>query len=122
QRAVLLADGSVQQLSSAQFEERARRGWILPATPQQAARNQQVAAVRGAQFQPATVQPLPGNPGNPGNDPAAVPNFDARASKFGPEDNGVPAPLVPRARAFRIDIPREGQAFTFTKVLNLGGQ
>src|SRR5207247_8059130 len=62
-RAVLFADGSVQQMSSRKFEERSRLGWILPASPQQIAQNQQTAAVRGAQFQPATAQPLP--PGNP---------------------------------------------------------
>jgi len=65
-RAVLLADGSVQQLNSRQFEERSRLGWILRANPQQIAQNQQLAVVRGAQFQPATVQPLaPANPTTP---------------------------------------------------------
>src|SRR5882672_3170620 len=90
-RAVLLADGSVQQLTSAKFEELSRRGWIVSSTPQQVAQNQQVAAVHGAQLQPATVQTLPAN-----------------------------APVAPRLRSIRIEIPREGQAFTFTKVLNVG--
>ena len=91
-RAVLLADGSVQQLSNGKFEELSRRGWIVPSTPQQFAQNQQVAAIHGAQLQPATVQTLP--------------------------TDGAPA--APRLRSIRIEIPREGQAFTFTKVLNAG--
>jgi hypothetical protein len=90
-RAVLMADGSVQQITSAKFEELSRRGWIVPSTPQQIAQNQQVAAVHGAQLQPATVQILTAN-----------------------------APAKPRLRSIRIEIPREGQAFTFTKVLNAG--
>jgi hypothetical protein len=90
-RAVLMADGSVQQLRSAKFEELSRRGWIVPSTPQQVAQNQQVAAVHGAQLQPATVQTLPANTTG-----------------------------APRLRSIRIEIPREGQAFTFTKVLNAG--
>jgi Tfp pilus assembly protein FimT len=88
-RAVLLADGSVQQFSNAKFEELSRRGWIVPSTPQQVAQNQQVAAIHGAQLQPTAVQALP-------------------ASKTG----------APRLRSIRIEIPREGQAFTFTKVLS----
>jgi hypothetical protein len=113
-RAVLLADGSVQQLSSAKFAERAQRGWILPATPQQVVQNQQTAAVRGAQFQPATVQALavPGSAATLANQPPAA------TGAAGPIAV-APAPLTPRVRAIRIDIPREGQAFTFTKVLNM---
>jgi competence protein ComGC len=90
-RAVLLADGSVQQLSSGKFQDLARRGWIVSSTPQQVTQNQQLAAVHGAQLQPATVQTLPVN-----------------------------ATATPRLRSIRIEIPREGQAFTFTKVLNAG--
>jgi type II secretory pathway pseudopilin PulG len=99
-REVLLADGSVQQLSVSRFDEMARRGWILPVSGMQAALNQQLAAVRGAQFQPATAQPLP-----------AVPGSTETAT-------GLPA-AGPRIRSIRIDIPREGQAFAFTKVLHL---
>jgi len=90
-RAVLMADGSVQQVTSAKFEELSRRGWIVSSTPQQIAQNQQLAAVHGAQLQPATVQTL-----------------------------SAEAPAAPRLRSIRIEIPREGQAFTFTKVLNAG--
>src|SRR5206468_11252879 len=106
-RTVLLADGSVQQLSSRRFEERSRLGWILPANPQQIAQNQQLAAVRGAQFQPATAQPLP--TGNATNSASSSTQEAAAASVVGP-----------RVRSIHIDIPREGQAFTFTKVLNVG--
>jgi type II secretory pathway pseudopilin PulG len=105
-RAVLLADGSVQQMTSAQFEERSRRGWILPATAQQAAQNQQLAVVRGAQFQPVTAQPLTDVQPTPATGP-------------GGGESGMPAPVGPRVRSIRIDIPREGQAFAFTKVLHL---
>src|SRR6185369_14627876 len=96
-----------QQMTSAQFEERSRRGWILPATVQQSAQNQQLAAVRGAQFQRATAQPLTGAQ-------SALADVSGRAG-----DTGIPVPVVARVRAIRIDIPREGQAFAFTKVLHL---
>jgi type II secretory pathway pseudopilin PulG len=107
-RAVLFADGSVQQMSSERFAERSQRGWILPATGEQVAQNQQLAAVRGAQFQPATVQPLNATPAAAANQAVA------------PQERlpGAP-PAAPRIRSIHIDIPREGQAFTFTKVLNL---
>jgi hypothetical protein len=98
-RDALLADGSVQQFTSEKFEELERRGFILLATPQQAAQNQQLAAVRGAQFQSATGMETP----------AAG-------------QNGQPAMAGPRMRSIQIDIPREGQTFTFTKVLQLDKQ
>ncbi len=96
---VLLADGSVQQLTASRFDELQRRGLVLSATGQQIALNQQLAAVRGAQFQAATALPLPAQ---------------------SPTDSvtGLPA-AGPRIRSIRIEIPREGQAFAFTKVLHL---
>jgi len=95
-RDVVLADGSVQQLTASKFEALERRGLILPATAQQVAQNQQAAAVRGAQLQTAPVLA-------PAMDPAATPNANPR----------------PRMRSIRIDVPRQGQALTFTKVLHL---
>jgi hypothetical protein len=118
-RNVLLADGSVQRLTGAKFEELSRRGWIVPATAQQIAQNQQLAAVHGAQFQPATAQPLA--PVQPANGPA---NLTPTAPAAQPQPGVAPVPASggPRVRAIRIEIPREGQAFTFTKILNMGQQ
>src|ERR1051325_10676685 len=107
-RAVLFADGRVQQMTERQFEERSRLGWIIPSSTQQIAQNQQLAAVRGAQFQPVTAQPLPAvTPGNSGQVAATADNSAAFTQ------------VGPRIRSIHIDIPREGQAFTFTKVLNV---
>jgi type II secretory pathway pseudopilin PulG len=111
-RAVLLADGSVQQMSRARFEELARRGFIVPATAQQIAQNQQIAAVNSAQFQPATAQPLANIRPAVQTPAITVPGQTVAAA--------APLPAAPRVRSIRIDIPREGQSFTFTKVLNVG--
>ena len=95
-RNVLFADGSVQQMSGSKFAELERRGWIIQITAQQLAQNQQAAAVRTAQLEPA--QPAMAN-ATPGNGPIG------RAGVGG-------------IRSIHIEIPHEGQAFTFTKVLN----
>jgi type II secretory pathway pseudopilin PulG len=100
-RCVLFANGSVQQLNETRFSELTQRGFILLATPQQASQNQQANAVRQAQLPAA-------------NAPVAAP-AEAAATD---EANAAMA-LVPRGRSIRIDIPHEGQAFSFTKVLNL---
>ena len=105
-RDVLHADGSVQQMSLSKFEEQQRRGLIVSATGEQIAQNQQVAAVRGAQLQPATAQPLPN-----AQTPSAIANIQTTEE--------TRAPIGPRIRSIRIDIPREGQSFWFTKVLHL---
>jgi type II secretory pathway pseudopilin PulG len=101
-RAALFADGSVAQLTTRQFEEALQRGGLSPA---------QFAALNA-----------------PG--PAAIPTTSpaAAAMPAGPGGAVSMAALQPNApmsaglRALRIDLPRSGQRFTFTKVLKLGGE
>jgi type II secretory pathway pseudopilin PulG len=106
-RNVLLADGSVQQMSSGKFAELTRRGYILPATPAQIAQNRQNTAVRDAQL-PARGAAA----ANPAPQAVNVTNLMA----------GVAAAPKPGIRSIRIDLPRSGQLFIFTKVLNAGGE
>jgi type II secretory pathway pseudopilin PulG len=96
-RPVLLADGSVQQVNNERFAELSRRGFIVRVTPAQAAQNQQIAAVRAAQLPAAAVAQ---------NGSSAL----------------QPAPAAVGLRSIRIEIPRTGQLFTFTKVLNVGDE
>jgi prepilin-type processing-associated H-X9-DG protein len=112
-RGVLFADGHVEQVGNAKFEQLARRGWIIQANAQQIGQNQQLAAVRGAQLQAASIQPLPG---------AATANGQPIIAQAEGDANNAQPATGPRMRAIHIDIPKEGQAFVFTKVLNLGGE
>ena len=110
QRTVLLADGHVDGVSREKFAELERRGFILPATAQEIAQNQQAAAVRGAQSQ-ANGPPV-GIGGSPS--PSAAPTSPAQGAGV------VTETKASGVRSIRIDIPRTEQAFTFTKVLNAG--
>ena len=103
-RAVLLADGSVQQIRSEVFAQLARQGLIQPASPDETASNQQVAAVQRSQLPQA-------GPLSPAVDAQPAPGVSAQAP--------VGAAPGRAARAIRIELPRSGQAVTFTKVLNL---
>jgi hypothetical protein len=108
-RAVLLADGSVQSMNAERFAEASLHGFIKPLSPGQIAQNQQAFAVQHAQFQ----TPQPGG---------AMANANGAASGANPAPaiiGGGPAPIT-GAHSIRIEIPRAGQAFVFTKVLNIG--
>ena len=107
-RNVLMADGSVQQMSSEKFADLTRRGYIVPATPAEMAQNRQNAAVRGAQLPERQVIAV-----------NQAPQVNA------PATNAVAAALPPRpggVRSIRIDLPRAGELLVFTKVLNAGGE
>ncbi|MSU58863.1 MAG: hypothetical protein EXS35_11980 [Pedosphaera sp.] len=89
---VAFNDGSVQSVSASKFAEYAQRGLIRRVANEELARRHQTNAVMAHQFAAA---PAPANP---------------------------PVATTPRAsgpRAIRIEIPRTGNAFTFTKVLNV---
>ena len=90
---VLFADGSVQQMSAAKFAELAQRGLVR--SSQEVAQRQQAQAVQAAQLQHLAA-----------NQPATVPQPEAPTRP-------------PRLRSIRIELPREGNAFTFAKVLNI---
>lgn len=91
-RAVVFADGSVQQMTSEKFQEALQRDAAIPRAVT-AANPPPPPAGTNSRGQPA---------------PAAV----ATALPAKPAATGV--------RPFRIDVPRTGQAFNFTKVLNAG--
>src|SRR6185369_5549391 len=107
-RNVLMADGSVQQISSEKFADLTRRGYILPATPAEMAQNRQNAAVRQAQLPERQV--IAANQAPQANAPAT----NAVAAAPPPKPSGV--------RSIRIDLPRAGELLVFTKVLNAGGE
>ncbi len=90
---VLFADGSAQQMSAAKFAELAQRGLVR--SSQEVAQRQQAQAVQAAQLQHLAA-----------NQPAALSQPEAPTRP-------------PRLRSIRIELPREGNAFTFAKVLNI---
>jgi hypothetical protein len=123
-RAVVFADGSVQTMSAEKFQEALQRDAALPrvATAVTAAGAIQAPALSVNMPQPqaaAAAQPPPQDMAR------AVP-----MTHGGPMAGiGGAAPIVtapqPKAtatgvRPIRIEVPRTGQSFTFTKVLNAG--
>lgn len=133
-RMVLFADGRVEQLSRERFEELARRGLVVMATEEERAHAAQVAAVQRAQDRTAVGVREGEVPSQEGvkHIPAAL--ALAPALTLGGGGGGgtsflgrvVPSESAPAAkptaagvRSIRIDIPRAGQAFVFTKVLNV---
>src|SRR5439155_4329982 len=97
-RAVLFGDGSVAQLSAHQFEEALQRGGMTPG---------ELAAVHSA---PPASTPVPMLG-------AAVPRgLGGTVRPIVPQVN---PPAAHGLRSLRIDLPRTGQKFTFTKVLKL---
>ncbi len=124
-RLVLFADGRIETVSRQRFDELARRGFIVYATEEERAQAAQTEAIRrAAQVTPVPArsipEPLPGSAMayrvEPPGAPAEVPALAAA---------GVVQPIQPPQvmaagiRPIRIDIPRAGQAFVFTKVLNV---
>jgi type II secretory pathway pseudopilin PulG len=87
---VLFADGSVQTMSAAQFGQLSQRGLVQLATPQQVVLSQQQAAVAQAQL-PAQA-PMAGH---------------------------TPGATTPPRRSIRIELPRTGEPFVFTRALNI---
>jgi type II secretory pathway pseudopilin PulG len=136
-RAVAFADGSVQVLSAEKFQEALQRDATLPrvtttvsvqvaSQASAAAVNQAVVATEA----PAQPPPQPGGPTvrfanvAPAGAPAAAPAVTAGGFGGGVGGGAFAAPQAkPTAtgvRPIRIEVPRTGQSFTFTKVLNAG--
>ena len=110
-RVVLFGDGHVAQLSSREFEETMQRGY--------AAANQAASiADQSTAAQPAPVlgAAFAGGVGG-GVTSSSVANGNAPAAPG--QGRG---PMAQGIRPIRIDIPRTGQKFTFTKVLNVGDE
>lgn len=87
---VLMADGSVHGFTAARFAEYSQRGLIQYLSSQQVAQNQQQSAIVNSQLQPQ--QPATSQP------------------------SAAPAPA---RRAIRIELPRTGEPFIFTRALNI---
>ena len=112
-RAVLFADGSVQVLTPEKFEEAMQRDAALP----------RVATAANA---PAQAPPPP--PTQQAAQPAAPPPATPVTAVPSQPSSGGPSPaLMPQVRPtatgvrpIRIEVPRTGRAFNFTKVLNVG--
>jgi prepilin-type processing-associated H-X9-DG protein len=138
---VLFADGSVQIINQREFSEYAQRGFIVRIPAEQLARQEQEQAIRSRQFagEPAAQRPA----AQPVIDSLAL-GVEAVASTPAPVIAGqsvvttsgggggsggamttwgaaaiTPEPKAAGLRSIRIDIPRTGNAFLFTKVLNV---
>jgi type II secretory pathway pseudopilin PulG len=136
-RAVAFADGSVQVLSAEKFQEALQRDAALPRV------ESPVNAQLGSQVPPQVLNQPPPPAAAPGQQPAQPggptvllqnvqrpnappPTAAPAAGGFGGGmgGGGIAAPqakpTVTGVRPIRIEVPRTGQAFTFTKVLNAG--
>jgi prepilin-type processing-associated H-X9-DG protein len=105
---VLFADGSVQVISAGKFAEYSQRGLVQRLAADEVARRRQTEAVMGQQF--ATAAP-PGAPAGAVTDPATGLPVAAPAVTAQPKTTGL--------RSIRIEIPRTGTEFLFTKILNV---
>ena len=101
---ILLADGSVQGVSAARFAEYSQRGLIKRIANDELARRKQAEAVLAHQLAatPAPVKP-----------PLATDVVGATPTVASPQ------PKATGLRSIRIEVPRTGNAFLFTKVLNV---
>jgi prepilin-type processing-associated H-X9-DG protein len=125
-RTVLFADGHVQGMSAEKFQEALQRDAqvprvAMPVPPQEAGQALTFSAAPAAPVTEAAAQPGPQRlPSNSPQPPSGV----MGGGGFG---GGVPAAAaaLPKAtaagvRPIRIEVPRTGQSFSFTKVLNAG--
>jgi len=125
-RAVVFADGSVQTMSAEKFQEALQRDAALPRVATQVSGQVASGAAAATLSQTMVATEAPAQP------PPAAP-----APRFAPTQGGAmggaglagaaPAAAAPQAkptasgvRPIRIEVPRTGQSFTFTKVLNAG--
>lgn len=142
-RSVCFADGSVAQMTSLAFSQALQRdtGVVdlgdMPAMQADAVRQQQdkTITVGGGGFggQMAGVNPARNTPPPPNASPAkpAAPSTpeapQSQAALLAPFVSPKPglaanAPVVAGIRSLRFNIPRTGQPFTFTKVLNVSDE
>lgn len=125
-RAVLFADGSVQVLSQERFQEALQRDAAVPRAVVSAnapAPVPQVVVIQNAT--PGAPPPASASAAAPANPTTGLPMATSAGGTAGGLAGGfgfVPAATATSAnvRPIRIDVPRTGQAFSFTKVLNAG--
>lgn len=143
---VLLADGSVQVVNANQFNEYAQRGFIVRLPAEQIARVEQERVVRSRQFadkletdrpvaepapeslsetrMPAAVAGTPLTTVTGGMGGSGTVTLGSSVVPAMMTNSATPAVVLPPAktaglRSIRIEIPRTGNAFRFTKVLNV---
>ncbi|MBN2507222.1 MAG: hypothetical protein JXQ71_11055 [Verrucomicrobia bacterium] len=129
-RNVLFADGSVSHLTSQQFAEAIERDRQFAAQAQAPglAPAQQLAVQQRQEApssQPAPRPPAVPPPAPPAAPPQAAGPVQGASSLVPPAQPGRPplaAPVAAGIRSIPIDIPIAGQAYTFTKVLNIGDE
>lgn len=123
-RAVAFADGSVQVMSAEKFQEAVQRDAALPrvAVP--------VGAAAPAQETVAATVAAPPPAAAPAQPPPQDRAGAAPLAQSGPMGGGgfggaapivaqpPPKPTATGVRPIRIEVPRTGQSFSFTKVLN----
>jgi type II secretory pathway pseudopilin PulG len=118
-RAVLFGDGSVQQMSSAQFAEAEAREASAGVYDGAAAKS--ISAYGGPVQMPAPAA---------ANRAPSAGGARFRAGAMSPPPAAAVQPIAPVSappvaaglRSIHIEIPRQGRPFTFTKVLNTGGE
>ncbi len=117
-RAVAFADGSVQQLSEEKFQEAIRRDALVPRAF--------ISANAPATLAPPAVTTTPSLEGRIQVSGQVVNGGAAAGGGIGSTVTPAGIPVEPvlatGVRPIRIDIPRTGQSFTFTKVLNVGNE
>jgi type II secretory pathway pseudopilin PulG len=139
-RAVLFADGSVQQMSAEKFQEALQRDAAVPRAVISANAPAQGMLTPLPSVTAAPASEIAGNKSEPVARESLTRSFGIEGqprgfARRGPSDQpamdpatGLPvappiqpqAPTVAGVRPIRIDVPRTGQAFSFTKVLNVG--
>jgi hypothetical protein len=119
--AVLFADGSVQLLNQEKFDLAMQRDAAVPRVAVNAAVTVTANVPPPAPAAPAFVVPTPQM--RSGIGPAAgLPIATAVQGGAGPVAAQQAKVTATGARPIRIEIPRAGQAFSFTKVLNAGSE
>ena len=131
-RSVLFADGRIERMNNAQFDQ------ALSATMSEMARTRGQSATQPAPTIINGIRPAGGGRGGaaPWSQQQGFQNNLAAANQVGVAGGGnflqegqqlsaqttAPAALPTSAglRSIHIDLPRQGQPFTFTKVLNIG--
>ncbi len=133
---VLYADGSVAQISDAEFDAISQRGLVLLAAPQDFAEHQREMIAQGQMETPptaTTASAIGGFAGGGGGYSGSVmaipsalqPRESQNATTVSSPSSSLPAAPLPTAsgiRSIRIELPQTGQPFLFTKVLNISDE
>jgi hypothetical protein len=122
-REVLTGSG-IKHMSAAEFAEAEAREAAAPTSVARPASEFARAGARGSQlFRYGGPQSATQGINQPQNAPARQEGIGFSTAMAAPAAAAAPAvPTAAGLRSIHIDIPREGNAFSFTKVLNTGGE